>query len=192
MAEDSRSDCGVHVPNPAESKGARSSGGLPGGEGCTHIRPGAPVQAGGLPPQTALPLPPSCRQLRPDASGQAQRAFTILAHPLAHGEAPLLGQASPGAHPGREAPHHQCRGEVSGCPLPRSGASVNTPASATSAAPPPRGQSASCTSVPPPASRKELTQQSCLSPCSQTLTFVVSSPRPAPGPRMHRAAPSGG
>lgn len=102
------------------------------------------------------------------------------------------GQASPGAHPGREAPHHQCRGEVSGCPLPRSGASVNTPASATSAAPPPRGQSASCTSVPPPASRKELTQQSCLSPCSQTLTFVVSSPRPAPGPRMHRAAPSGG
>lgn len=32
-AEDSGSDCGVHVPNPAESKGARSSGGLPGGGG---------------------------------------------------------------------------------------------------------------------------------------------------------------
>lgn len=52
------------------------------------------MQAGGLPPQMALPLPPSCRQLRPDASGQAQRAFTILAHPLAHGEAPLLVRGS--------------------------------------------------------------------------------------------------
>lgn len=52
------------------------------------------MQAGGLPPQTALPLQQSCRQQRPDASGQGQRAFTILADPLAHGEAPLLVRGS--------------------------------------------------------------------------------------------------
>ena len=95
------------------------------------------------------------------------------------------GRASPGAHPGREAPHHQCRGEGSGCPLPRSGASVNTPASATSAAPPPSGQSASCTSVPParfPQRAKAAAVSASLQPDLDVRCLV-----PAPRPRTEDA-----
>ena len=95
------------------------------------------------------------------------------------------GRASPGAHPGREAPHHQCRGEGSGCPLPRSGASVNTPASATSSAPPPSGQSASCTSVPParfPQRAKAAAVSASLQPDLDVRCLV-----PAPRPRTEDA-----
>lgn len=103
-----RSDCRVHVLNPPESKGARSSGGLPGGEG--GVRNGLPQTAPcgsprptllrplgdnaiGVyprlhshparrppcrPPQMALPLPPSWGQSCIPSPPQARRTEPSL------------------------------------------------------------------------------------------------------------------